>query len=346
MTSNLDTLDTTTVVETEATDRDPDLLPSGTVLAGRYRILAPIGQGGMAQIYRARHVERDELVAIKVLGEQYRGQREIVRRFIAEAMTMSRIRHRHVVDVSDFGTTDDGAPFFVMEYLEGQDLGRMLAREGRMAWPRVRELCAQICAGLAAAHELGIIHRDMKPGNCFVTRDASGRELVKLLDFGIAKAVDPVPGIDGLVPTPTRPGLVLGTAEYMAPEQAMGAAIDPRADLYAVGVLMFRLLTHRFPFRGGGAHGTMNLHITQAVPRLRDAVPELRFDPRLERFIARALRKHPGDRFANAEAMRDAMLAIEGSGYASRRMTLWLLTGVAATVGAAAISWTLFFVSP
>jgi serine/threonine-protein kinase len=196
---------------------EPDLV--GTVLADRYRIVKSLGDGGMGRVYLAEQTTLHKKLAIKVLKHEHCRDRSHVERFLQEARAASMIAHENIVSIIDFGAVPGGSVFFAMEYLEGEDLSETLKREGRMLWPRVRDIAMQVVQALAAAHARSVIHRDLKPANCFLIKHADGSDYVKLLDFGIAKVLDPeMSSADGL----TRTGAVFGTAKYMAPEQASG----------------------------------------------------------------------------------------------------------------------------
>ena len=201
---------------------EPDL--TGTVLAGRYRITAKLGAGGMGTVYMAEHTTIHKKFAVKVLAAKLMQRPDLVERFLREAKATSRISQRNVVEISDFGETPHGSVFFAMEYLAGEDLRDLLKREKRLPWSRVSHFGVQICRALEAAHAAGIIHRDMKPDNCFrMTRDGD-QDFIKVLDFGIAKIQDEGKGL-------TKTGMIFGTAQYMSPEQARAQQVDARVDI-------------------------------------------------------------------------------------------------------------------
>jgi len=269
---------------------------AGRVLGDRYRVLRRIGEGGMGAVYLCEHVVLRRRLAVKVLRPELAADPEIVERFRQEAVAASQIGQENVVDVLDFGNTEEGALFYVMEALEGLSLGAVLRREGPLAIARALAILEQICRALAAAHRRGVVHRDLKPDNVFLVRRDDGVETAKLLDFGISK-VEP----DGLHARLTRAGAIIGTPEYMAPEQAAGGAVDHRADMYALGVMAYEMLTGTLPLEGGTAIATLVAHQTmppQAPSRRRAAVP-----PEIDAVVLRALAKRPDDRFESMAAL-------------------------------------------
>ncbi len=239
----------------------------GALLAGRYQIKRLRGEGGMGRVYEAEHIEIGKRVAVKVLHPAYSRTPDLVERFRREARAASRIEHPNVVNVTDFGTTAEGSLFFVMEYIEGIELGLLIHREGPLAVNHALRITEQMCAALQAAHDAGVIHRDLKPENILLVGPASARtpnghvaqpaadavaavpDLVKVLDFGIAKSdeVDDSPRVGKRL---TRPGVAMGTPEYMAPEQAAGHPADPRSDIYAAGSILYEMLTGIPPYDG------------------------------------------------------------------------------------------------
>lgn len=280
---------------------EPDL--SGYVL-DRYRLTRCLGVGGMGAVYEAEHTALGKRVAVKLLRQQL-SMHEIARkRFLREARAATRVEHPHVVDISDFGETSDGRVYFVMELLPGRDLGQLLEAEGRLPWPRAQDLLLQTVSALGAAHAHGIVHRDMKPSNCFLVDvpGLEGRDFIKVLDFGIAKLSGKHgEETQGLTSTDE----VFGTVGYMAPEMAMGVSDDPRSDVYAMGVMMYRMLVGELPFEGGTAFQILARHVGEqpVLPRAKDpAIPE-----GVERIILRAMAKHPEERFATMQELGEAI---------------------------------------
>jgi eukaryotic-like serine/threonine-protein kinase len=268
----------------------------------RYEIKKLLGRGGMGDVYLGVHRRIQKPVAIKVLNHQYRHNAEVVERFLQEARAASLVRHPNIVDITDYGDTPQGSVYFAMEFLEGDDLARLIRREGRLPWPRARNLLLQLLAALSAAHAQGIIHRDVKPENCLVVKQPDGTELLKVLDFGIAKVI----GADGSNAM-TRTGAVMGTVDYMSPEQGQGIALDARTDVYAVGVIMFEMLAGRVPFVGPSALSVLTQHATAPLPELRTIEPAADVPPGIEQIVRRATAKSPADRFASADELAQAI---------------------------------------
>ncbi|MBL9107020.1 MAG: serine/threonine protein kinase [Myxococcales bacterium] len=276
---------------------------SGHLLEQRYRLSQPLGEGGMAAVYLAEDTKLGKAVAVKVLHGEYVGNPKAVQRFLQEARAISAVDHPNVVDVTDFGATGDGGVFLVMELLQGEDLKALLRREGPLPWSRLGPMVMQICAGLAATHARGIIHRDIKPSNCFRVRGGGNRDFIKVLDFGIAKVLA---GPDGIRSTT---GALLGTPEYMAPELPQGLAADERADVYAVGVLMYKLLTGTAPFVDEGYVAILTQHMYEPVEPPRRRAPERDIPAAVEAVILRALEKDRGARYPGMRALAEAVAA-------------------------------------
>ncbi|MCB9704810.1 MAG: serine/threonine protein kinase [Myxococcales bacterium] len=286
----------------------PSSINPGDVLGDRYRVIERLGKGGMGEVFLAEHVAIGRPVAIKTLSGDFHERPELARRFLQEARTASQIRHRNVVDITDFGYTDRGAPFFVMELLEGEDLKSILRRERTLPWPRIVAIVTQVCAALGAAHARGVIHRDMKPDNVFAVRDGDD-EVIKVLDFGIAKIT-----AGEEVGEATRTGVLLGTPHYMSPEQAQDDPLDARSDVYAVGVLLFRMTTGRLPFRGKSFMKVLGQQINDAPPDPLELAPPGLLTPERAAIILRCLAKRPEERFQSAEELAATLRAslVEG----------------------------------
>jgi serine/threonine protein kinase/TolA-binding protein len=277
-------------------EADPDLI--GAEIDGRYRVIELIGEGGMGKVYLAEHVEIGKRVALKVLHPSYSRMPDLVERFRREARAASKIGHPNIVDVTDSGTTADGSVYFVMEYLEGVELGSVIEREGALDVARALKIAGQICRALAAAHRERIIHRDLKPENIYlITRDGTA-DVVKVLDFGIAKTTEAEAARERKL---TSPGMAMGTPEYMSPEQAAGRPADERCDVYALGAIMYEMVTGIPPYSGDNFMEILTKKATQDPPpphlvrsELPGAVSEL---------VMAAMARNPTDRPPTMEAL-------------------------------------------
>ncbi|MEJ7599990.1 MAG: serine/threonine-protein kinase, partial [Kofleriaceae bacterium] len=278
----------------------------GSVL-GSYRVLELLGKGGMGYVYRAEHAKLGREVALKLLRSDYARRRDAVARFFQEARTVNRVRHRNIVDVTDFVELDDGTTFIIMEFLRGQSLGKW-ARTG-IDLPRALAVLVQICDGLAAAHQVGVIHRDLKPDNVIVVPTSDGAELVKLLDFGVAKLVN---RDDEDVGFQTAAGSVIGTPAYMSPEQAGGMVVDARSDIYSLGAIMYELFCGQPMFRGRSFGEYVRKHLTEMPPPPHTTQGGKGIDTRLEILIMRCLDKEPNQRFGHILELRDSLLGMLG----------------------------------
>ncbi|MGN6104821.1 MAG: protein kinase domain-containing protein [Kofleriaceae bacterium] len=293
---------------------EPDRV--GSVL-GSYKIVELLGKGGMGYVFRAEHVKLGREVALKLLRSDYARRRDAVARFFQEARTVNRVRHRNIVDVTDFVELPDHTTFIIMELLRGQSLGKW-ARTG-IDMPRALAVLVQICDGLAAAHQVGVVHRDLKPDNVIVVPTSDGAELVKLLDFGVAKLLNHG---DEDIGFQTAAGSVIGTPAYMSPEQAGGMVVDARSDIYSLGAIMYELFCGQPMFRGRSFGEFVRKHLTELPVPPRATPNGAGIDPRLEALILRCLEKEPTNRFAHIVELRDALLGMLGMetlppGYAS-----------------------------
>ncbi len=274
----------------------------GRVLGGRYRLLERLGQGGMGTVYRATHTLMDKPVAVKILRAELATDSEAVARFHREARSASRLDHDHCIRVTDFGQSDDGLLFLVMELLDGHSLSHV-TRRGPVPAARAAGIGVAVAEALQHAHDAGIIHRDLKPDNVFLARRAKGREIVKVLDFGLAKLASD----SALGPSITRDGTVFGTPEYMAPEQAEGEKLDGRTDVYALGVILYQLVCGDVPFKSSNFVALLTKQVSEEPTAPRDRRPDLEIPPGLELIILKCLAKRREDRYATAAEIADAL---------------------------------------
>ncbi|RMH44050.1 MAG: serine/threonine protein kinase [Deltaproteobacteria bacterium] len=299
----------------------------GQVLAGRYEITRQIGVGGMGAVYEARHTLIGKRVAVKVLLDKYANKEQVIARLEQEARLASSIGHPNIVDITDFGETADGRRFVVMEYLEGASLSRRLADEGPMPAPRIAHICVQIASALGAAHKKGIVHRDVKPDNVFLIARDDDPDVVKVVDFGISKALRPADDDGAASPRLTQTGMVLGTPLYMSPEQARGdEQLDHRIDIYALGVIMYELATGQVPFTGTNYLNIISQVLSQPPRPPREVRPDLDIPPALEAIILKALAKDPAERYQTMDELADDLRALAGGGpVQATRESMWAL---------------------
>ena len=275
----------------------------GDLVAGKYRIEKEIGAGGMGVIVAARHEQLDQRVAIKFVRGETLGNEEGVQRFLREARAAVRLRSEHAARVLDVGTLESGVPFMVMEYLEGHDLGHVLAERGPVPAELAADWIAQAYEALAEAHSVGIVHRDLKPQNLFLARTVGGADHVKVLDFGVSKSIESMTGAPGAL---TRTSAILGSPLYMAPEQMRSTRdVDARADVWALGVVLFELLTRRWPFEAETLPGLCLKVVGDPPLSLAELRPEL--PEHIVSVIERCLAKDPADRYANAAELSTAL---------------------------------------
>src|SRR5271166_668378 len=283
-------------------------LPPGTKLDS-YEVLGLLGAGGMGEVYRARDSALRREVAIKVLPSFVSRDPDRLRRFEQEAQAAAALSHPNILAVHRFGVSE-GVPYLVSELLEGSTLRQVLQR-GPLPVRKTIDYAVQIAHGLAAAHEQGIVHRDLKPENLFVTKD--GR--IKILDFGLAKLMQAQPDPDGNAPTMTRgtdPGMVVGTAGYMSPEQVRGKAVDHRTDIFAFGAILYEMLTGKRAFQRSTSAETMTAILNDEPPAISQLVQSI--PPGLQRVVHRCLEKNPEQRFHSASDLAFALEALSESG--------------------------------
>jgi eukaryotic-like serine/threonine-protein kinase len=288
----------------------------GDLLAGKLRIERVIGRGGMGVVYCAQHELLGQRVAIKILLPAVASNKEAVARFLNEARAAAGIEGEHVARVLDVATLDDGRPYMVIEYLDGADLAQVLEARGPLPVVETVDCVLQALEALAQAHARGIVHRDFKPSNLFVARRSDGTTLVKVLDFGIAKAAQPLNVLENA--RMTRSNAVLGSPQYMSPEQLRNAKnVDPRADIWSTGLTLYELLTGAPPF-AGESFGELFVAILEQSPApIRDKRPDI--DARLEAVVLRCLQREPGDRYQTVAELAQA-LAPFGSPRAAQSM--------------------------
>jgi serine/threonine-protein kinase len=293
----------------ECSVESPDPL-IGTLIGERYRILALLGQGGMGSVYRAEHVVLKKELALKVLHPELSRLEDVARRFEREAQSASRLTHDAIILVTDFGRSASplgNILFLVMELLQGQSLKDLLRERGRLPAPEALAIARQILSALVHAHAAGVVHRDLKPDNIQLIEKGGRRDFVKILDFGIAKLNEPAGTAEAL----TQAGMVFGTPEYISPEQAMGMPADGRADLYAVGVMLYEMLCGTRPFVSENKLEILSAHLTQKPRPPRQTAPEAGIPAALERIVLRALEKDRDARFASASEMLAALDALD-----------------------------------
>ena len=281
---------------------DTDLV--GSVIADRYHIKAKLGQGGMGAVYLAEHVRMGQEVAIKVASRQLASDPEAIARFTREARNAARIKHPNVCGVHDFGETSSGLVYLAMEYVEGGSLSDMLREAGTLPLEQAADIITQCCDALQAAHELDIVHRDIKPDNIMITERRDGTVAVKLVDFGIAKAFTPEEG-----QTVTKTGFIVGTPDYMSPEQVSGTPLDGRSDVYSLALVLFRMLTDRLPFEGDTPQGVLMGRLTSPPLKLAEVLPQRDLPAQLQVVLDRALERECERRYATATGFGQAVAA-------------------------------------
>jgi len=284
----------------------------GRVIHGRFKILSLIARGGMGRVYRAEQAPLGRIVALKVLQPNYQGDNdpEFHKRFFQEASLVAKLTHPNTVTLYDYGQSDD-VYFMAMEYLEGRTLHRLLRAEGALEPARALHILLQAARALREAHGHGVIHRDLKPANVYLVRHDDDPDFVKLLDFGLLKRTDEDPE-EAL----TQTGLFMGSPKYMAPEQIRGERVSAATDVYALGVMLFEMLTGRVPFDKANSVNLLMAHVTEEVPTLASINPTVEIPPGVEALVYRCLAKDPAERFAT---MDDLIAAIRTLGHALGR---------------------------
>jgi serine/threonine protein kinase len=286
------------------TDPDADRFV-GRVLANRYKVTRRLGTGGFGAVFAAEDTKIRKQVAVKVLTRDLVTDSAILTRFRKEAEAASKVGHENIVDITDFDRTADGHYFMVMEYLEGLDLGKVIRSGHQLPLARILSIMIQVCRGLHSAHQKGVVHRDLKPGNIFLTTRGSRADFVKLLDFGISKFME----VDDESSRLTRTGQIIGTPLYMAPEQACGEEdVDHRADVYSLGVIMYELVTGQPPFTAVNYLGIIAQHASDPPVPPSKVRPDLQIPKLVEVIILKAMGKRPQDRFSTMSQMEGALI--------------------------------------
>ena len=294
--------------------KGPDPL-IGRVINDRFRIVSVIARGGMGKVYRAEQSPLGREVALKVLNPNYSGEQdpEFHKRFFLEASICAKLTHPNTVTIFDYGRTDDDVYYIAMELLEGPTLHRALREETRFPADRTMHIARQMCRSLREAHSLGVIHRDLKPANIYLVRHGDERDFVKVLDFGLVKDLDKGEDL-------TQTGLFMGSPKYMAPEQIRGEKVDARCDVYALGVIMFEMLTGKVPFDRPNSVNILMAHVHEQPPLMSDMAPDAQIDPMLEQVVLKAMAKKPEERFSGMDELLVALKQVaQQSGLAVSR---------------------------
>ena len=263
----------------------------GSILADRYHVIRRIGEGGMGQVYLAEHVKMKRKSAVKVLHQGMVHDPDAISRFNREASNASQIQHPNVAAIYDFGETSEGLIYLAMEFIDGEPLTKIIERHGALTAARAADIGEQVASALEAAHDMGIIHRDLKPDNIMIARGRAGEDVAKVVDFGIAKAMQ---GDDQKV---TKTGLAIGTPEYMSPEQLGGDQLDSRTDIYSLGLVTFNMLTGKLPFPSVVSREALIMRLTEKPRTLAEIRNDVHWPPELQTVMDKALANHPADRY-------------------------------------------------
>jgi serine/threonine-protein kinase len=282
----------------------------GRVVNDRFKISALIARGGMGKVYRAEQSPLGRVCAIKVLNPNYAGEHdpEFHKRFFLEASIASKLTHPNTVTIFDYGKTEDDIYYMAMEYLEGHTLHRAIREAGSFPEERAAHVARQICRALREAHSLGVIHRDLKPANIFLVEHGDETDFVKVLDFGLVKNVSG----DGKGEDLTQTGLFMGSPKYMAPEQIRGDKVDARTDIYALGIIMYEMITGKVPFDRPNSVNILMAHVNEEAPALRQMNPNVNVSPAIEETVARCMAKDPDQRFRSMDEVLAALKRIGG----------------------------------
>ena len=282
----------------------------GRVINDRFKINALIARGGMGKVYRAEQSPLGRVCAIKVLNPNYAGEHdpEFHKRFFLEASIASKLTHPNTVTIFDYGRTEDDIYYMAMEYLEGHTLHRAIREAGHFPEERAAHIARQICRALREAHSLGVIHRDLKPANIFLVEHGDETDFVKVLDFGLVKNVSG----DGKAEDLTQTGLFMGSPKYMAPEQIRGDKVDARTDIYALGIIMYEMITGKVPFDRPNSVNILMAHVNEDAPPMRQMNPSINLSPAIEETVARAMAKDPDQRFRSMDEVLAALKRVGG----------------------------------
>lgn len=287
-----------------STNAQGDLM--GTIVAERYHILKKLGEGGMGQVYLAEHVKMGRKAALKVMNPGMNQDPDAIARFNREAANASRLNHPNVCAIYDFGETPEGLIYLAMEFIEGESLTSLIEKNGVLAAPRAASIIHQAADALGVAHDYGIVHRDLKPDNIMISRNRDGSDLVKVVDFGIAKASS------SDAQKVTKTGLVVGTPEYMSPEQLAGDKLDGRSDIYSLGLVAFNCLTGTLPFPSNSAQEAMIMRLTDFPKTLAEMKPDVEWPVELQNVMDKALARDADERYQKAADFgRDIAKAVE-----------------------------------
>ncbi|MFI5299540.1 MAG: protein kinase [Polyangiales bacterium] len=325
----------------------------GRMVNERFKVVSLIARGGMGKVYKAEQSPLGRVCAIKVLNPNYNGEHdpEFHKRFFLEASISSKLTHPNTVTIFDYGRTDDNIYYMAMEFLEGRTLHRALREEGPFTEDRTTHIARQICRSLREAHSLGVIHRDLKPANIYLIEHGDETDFVKVLDFGLVKNIDETKGEDL-----TQTGLFMGSPKYMAPEQIRGEHVDARTDIYALGIIMYEMLTGKVPFDRPNSVNILMAHVNERVPPIREMNPNVVCGEAFEATVMRCVEKNADDRFKSMDEVLAALKrgsagaltgTISGSGVdRSGSFDLLSTTGSFTPSGANAISGSITSLSP
>ncbi|MDB4892413.1 MAG: hypothetical protein JWL61_4268, partial [Gemmatimonadetes bacterium] len=275
----------------------------GSIIAERYHVIKKLGEGGMGQVYLAEHVKMGRKSAVKVMNPGMVNDADAISRFNREAANASRINHPNVAGIYDFGETSEGLIYLAMEFIEGESLTSLVEKSGALPPIRAAKIAQQAAAGLQVAHDMGIVHRDLKPDNIMIAKNRDGSDCVKVVDFGIAKAA----GAENQKVTKT--GLVVGTPEYMSPEQLSGDKLDGRSDVYSLALVAFNMFTGKLPFPSETAQESMIMRLTDEPKTLRDMNPNVIWPTAIEGVMKRALQRKAGERYQKAEEFGNSLMS-------------------------------------